>query len=222
LTPRGPRCSTHRAHTLVVSLHVDGWVPETRHPRVRQQQGPTGQPLVLSRVLTGSVLALPCGGHTPGPPPSNKLHGLHGVSLRTDRPNDRLGSRCEPQGCLKASTVDSIHSSPFSSRLPYCKRKDFSPPRKESRPPCVNLRLPSNTRLKSCPGAPLEWGKASFGGAARDCSPGPRQFLTTHLLPPQKSSSSLTALFRPPVLVSTLPNLLVLSFSPRIIDRIEE
>jgi hypothetical protein len=189
---------------------------------MRRQQGPTGQPLVLSRALTGSVLALPCGDHTPGPPPRNKLHGHRGVPLRTDRSNDRLGSRCEPQGCLKASTVDSIHSSPFSSRLPYRKRKDFSPPRKESRPPCVNLRLSSTVPLKSCPGAPLEWGKASFGGAARDCSPGPRQFLTAHLLPLWKSSSSLTALFRPPFLVITLPNLLVLWFSPRIIDRIEE
>jgi hypothetical protein len=78
--------------------------------RVRRLQGPTGQPLVISRALAGSILALPCGGHTPGPPPRNKLHGRHGVPLRTDRPNDRLGSCYEPQGCLKDSAIDSIHS----------------------------------------------------------------------------------------------------------------
>jgi hypothetical protein len=33
---------------------------------VRRQQGPTGQPLVLSLALTGSTLALPCGVLAPG------------------------------------------------------------------------------------------------------------------------------------------------------------
>jgi hypothetical protein len=45
---------------------ADRWVPETWRPRVRRQQGPMGQPLVLSRALTGSTLALPCGVLAPG------------------------------------------------------------------------------------------------------------------------------------------------------------
>jgi hypothetical protein len=110
-------------------------------------------------------------GATPWPSSADLAH-QNRTTLTTQGMHKSLGRRLNP--------LD-----PFSSRLPYGKRKDLSPPRKESRPPLVNLRLLSTVPSKSCPGAPLEWGKASFGGAARDCSPAPQQFLTALLLPPR-------------------------------------
>jgi hypothetical protein len=116
----------------------------------------------------------------------------------------RIGPRWPHRGCIKASAVDSIHSSPFSSRLPYRMRKDFSPPRKES-----SRRVWTSDCRRPCPRS-LAQGSLGVGESFIwwRCS----GFLAwapaiSHRASPSaaESSSSLTALCRLPFLVSTPP-----------------
>jgi hypothetical protein len=133
----------------------------------------------------------------------------------------RTGPCWPHRGCIKGSTVDSIHSSPFI--LPSLSQtQEFIVAAKGIRAAACEPQTVVDRALEVLPGSFLGLGESFIWWRCSRllaCA-----LAISHRAPPSaaESPSSWTTLFRPPFSVSTLPNRLVLLSSPRIIVRIEE